>query len=436
VFCRKRKIAFSNILLRHKDRTTSHFVKMEKSSPDIDLIRTNSLVSTLDKVIQFSLFTFVAFSMFSISVTQISFAVGALASLCKVHATKSWKELRGTCVGITILCFCLACVLSIVTSVDFESSLKLLKKLLQFIILFWVANAVQDVKQRDLLFKLVIIAGVATALNGLMPLLKPSFFAPERLYAGVRPVGTMGVPSTFSGLLMIAGLVAMGRLLFHKPIEYWVIGSVGVIGLCLLITITRQAWLGFFIGSFALIFLWNKKFILLLPLILVGLFLFAPEGITKRMKSITNLKSGAIYERVLSWKGGWKIFKNHPITGCSFKCVDSIYSQYPDPSNRIAHFRGMHSNLFQLLVDTGIVGLMTWLSIWVAYFIEIFKRRRALREKMYQGNAMGILMGSSAAVLGFLVGGLFETTIYDSEISMLIYFLMGLSLSNATKQTP
>jgi putative inorganic carbon (hco3(-)) transporter len=406
---------------------------MEKLLPDTNLSETNHMVPVLDKVIQFSLFTFVVFSMFSISVTQISFAIGAITSLVKTHLTKSWKELRGTYVGIAILCFCLACVLSIITSVDFGSSLKLLKKILQFIILFWVANAVQDEKQRDLLFKLVIVAGVAAALNGLLPLLKPGFFSPEMIYGGSRPVGTMGVPSTFSGILMIAGLVTLGRLLFQKPKKYWVFGALGVISLCLLLTFTRQAWLGFLIGVVFLLFVWNKKFLLFIPFLLVGLLLFAPEGIKDRLHSYTNLKDGAFQQRVSTWKGAWEILKDHPITGCGFKCVDSIYSQYPDPSGKIAHYRGMHSNLFQLLVDTGIVGLGTWLSIWVAYFIEIFKRRRTLTQENFQDNAW-ILMGSSAAVLAFIVGGFFETNIYDSEVAMLVYFLMGISLTTVKKQ--
>jgi hypothetical protein len=214
---------------------------MEELLANTDSSETNHMVPALDKVIQFSLLTFIAFSMFSISVTQISFAIGAIASLLKTHLTKSWKELRGTYVGIAILCFCLACVLSISSSVDLENSLKLLKKIVQFIILFWVANAVQDEKQRDLLFKLVIVSGVASSLNGLLPILTPKFISPESLYGSLRPVGTMAVPSTFAAIMMIVCSVTLGRFLFHKPKEYWVLGSLGVIGSCLLFSMTRQA---------------------------------------------------------------------------------------------------------------------------------------------------------------------------------------------------
>jgi O-antigen ligase len=407
---------------------------MEKFLPDTNSSEANHMVPVLDKVIRFSLFTFVAFSMFSISVTQISFAIGAIASLLKTHLTKSWKELRGTYVGIAVLCFSLACVLSLITAVDFGSSLKLLKKLLQFIILFWVANAVQDEKQRDLLFKLVIVTGVASALYGILPLINPSLFSQDSLYGGKRIIGTMSVPSTFSGIIMIAALAALGRLLFHKPKEYWVIGSLGVIVLSLLLSITRQAWLGFFIGSIFLVFIWNKKFFFMIPILLVAVLLFSSEDITDRIYSFTNLKDKTLQARVFLWKGGWEIFKDHPLTGCGYKCVDSIYSQYSDPSGWIAHYRGLHSNIFQLLIDMGIIGLGAWICIWMAYFVEIFKQLRNKAKEASQNNSTGVLMGASAAVLAFLVGGVFESNFYDSEVTMLLYFLIGLSLAQ-TQET-
>jgi len=232
---------------------------------------------------------------------------------------------------------------------------------------------------------------------------------------------------------MLVGLLALGRFLFHKPKEYWVLGSVGIIGLSLLLSFTRQAWLGYLIGALFMLFILNKKYLLVIPLLLAGLLLFAPDRVADRILTFKNLKDKSLQARVSLWKGGWEIFKDHPITGCGYKCVDSIHSQYPDPSGWVEHYRGMHSNIFQLLVDTGIIGLGLWISIWVAYFMEIFQRWRTLTEDASQNNSKGILMGASAAVLAFLTGGFFETNIYDSEVAMLLYFLMGLSLAMVKK---
>jgi O-antigen ligase len=182
------------------------------------------------------------------------------------------------------------------------------------------------------------------------------------------------------------------------------------------------------------VFFWNKKYFLLIPILLAGALLFAGDGITERIYSFTNLKDKSLQARVYLWKGGWKMFKDHPVTGCGYKCVDAIYSQYSDPSGWVAHYRGLHSNIFQLLIDIGIVGLGVWICIWVTYFVEIFKRLRNIATEVSQNNSTDILMGASAAVLAFLVGGAFESNFYDSEVTMLIYFLMGLSLAQ-TKET-
>ena len=403
------------------------FVKTEQFFPETNSPITHPAVSALDKLIQFSLFTFVAFSMFSITITQIAFSIGSISWLWKVHLTQTWKEVIGTRVGIAIFCFCLACLVAVGTSVDLEHSFIHLKKLLQFIVFFWVINTVQNEKQRDLLIGTLIVAGIVAAMYGLSPYWQADLLEVGRIH------GTRSTVATFAGILMLTGLTTLGWFLFHEPRKYWVLGCAGIIGICLLLTLSRHAWLGFFIGAAFLLFFWNKKYLLIIPLLIVGLLFFAPANIKDRMHTFGNIGENSFQSRVILWQGGWKIFKDYPITGCGFKCVDAIHSQYPDPKGYLAFYRGMHNNIIQLLVDTGLVGLGLWISIWVTFFIEAFKRWQALAEKASQDNAQGLLMGSLAGVIGFLVGGLFETNFYDSEIVMLLYFIMGLSLAKVKK---
>jgi len=399
--------------------STRHFL------PNIRSLDIDDVVPILDKLIQFSLYTFVIFCTLSISVTQISFAIGVLAWLTKVHLTHTWNKIYRTSVGLPILCFCLASILAVITSVDYAASLSHLKKIFQFAILFWVANTVTNEKQKDLLIKLLIISGVIAAIIGFSQAWSTAVTLQTRV------AGTMSVYMTFAGILMLVGLIASGRYLFNDTKEKWVMVATGIIIFCLLLTLTRQAWLGFFVGFLVLIIFYNKKYLLAIPFAIIGLLLFAPESIKDRMLSLIDLSDWTFQARIFLWQGGLEIFKDHPITGCGFKCVDVLHTQYPDPSGYIARHRGMHNNIIQLLVDTGILGLATWLSIWAYYFLAIYKQ---LNKKIINSVTKGLVIGSLAAVISFLVGGMFETNFYDSEVVMLLYFIMGLAIAETSKK--
>ena len=94
---------------------------------------THRLTPVLDKVLTLSLILFVMFSMFSISITQIAFAVGTVAWLTKASLNNSLKQVRFP-LGIPFLLFISACVLAVVTAVDPGYSVKPLKKLLQILL--------------------------------------------------------------------------------------------------------------------------------------------------------------------------------------------------------------------------------------------------------------------------------------------------------------
>ena len=114
------------------------------------------------------------------------------------------------------------------------------------------------------------------------------------------------------------------------------------------------------------------------------------------------------------------------MTGCGFRCVDLVNSQYPDPTGHVARYRGMHNNLIQVAVDTGILGLTAWLGIWFCFFRFLYHKTIVLEK---EDAERWVTLGSAAAVLAFLAAGFFETNFYDSEVAMVLYFIMALPFS-------
>ncbi len=421
----------------------------------------------LNKIILVSLFTFAAFSMFSISIAQIAAGVGGTAWLFRTHITKDWHGQYWP-LGIPITLFTLACIVAVIFAYDTSYSYKELKKLLEILIFFWVVNCVREKCLRDSLSTLLIISATLACLYG--------FYQGWNDGVGIlhRTEGTMSVYMTFAGIIMLAGMHASGKLLFRRPVDPLLLPALLIISFCLLLTYTRQAWFGFLIGLFFLISIWRKKQTAIISSVIIVLILAYGSEIRSKLDDLTakqktvTLDSGkqikiwqwgdsTSYEntsdmpvlighlkyrinrmlnpvedntflmRKVLWKGGLEIFKDHPLTGCGFKCVDLIHTQYPDPTGHISRLRGMHNNFIQLAVDTGVLGLSAWLSIWVCFFRIMYKRAKTLASDQ---SSKWVIAGSSAAVIAFLAGGCFESNLYDSEVNMLLWFIMAMPFAD------
>ena len=189
--------------------------------------------------------------------------------------------------------------------------------------------------------------------------------------------------------------------------------------------LTRQIWLGFFAGSLMLLFYKKRILVLVIPILIILLLFLVPQTISNRMLSIFDFEQQSNNARILVWKAGWQVFKDHPVTGCGLSCLQTINDDYADHPI-LQDFQHVHSNPLQIAVDTGIIGLLSWCFIWVAYLRLLFIKY----QRMGRGHPHEwVILGSTSVVLGFLTAGMFENTFYDSEISMVLYFIMALPMA-------
>jgi O-antigen ligase len=373
----------------------------------------------LDKIISFSLMSFVCFSFFSISLTQISCGVGGLAWMAKCYLNRSWKE-QIFPLKIPFLLFVVACLVAVLGAVDFSESYKSLKRMLEILIFFWAVNCIRSEEMRERLSLLLIASATLSTLTGFYAAWK------DGVAIYVRVEGTMSVYMTYAGLLMLALLLASGKLIFAPKENKWLRPAIVLIAVCLLLTFTRQAWLGVLVGIFFLIWFRKKSLLWFMPVVIGVIFLISPMQIKNRIDSLINFNDPNLQIRLALWQGGWLVFKDHPLTGCGFKCIDAVNQDYPDPTGNIKRLRGLHNNFVQLAVDTGLFGVVSWISIWVVYFMTLYRRLASMSDNSpYRRD----IMASVAAVIGFLTAGLFETNFYDAEVSMVLYFIMALPMT-------
>ena len=100
------------------------------------------------------------------------------------------------------------------------------------------------------------------------------------------------------------------------------------------------------------------------------------------------------------------------------------YERYALPDAVKKRTSHVHSTPLQILVERGVLGLAAWLWIWVAFIAKGIGLLRRLPEDAARERAL--VVGSLAAIVGFLVAGLSEYNFGDSEVVLVAWALMAL----------
>ena len=207
----------------------------------------------------------------------------------------------------------------------------------------------------------------------------------------------------------------------------------------MLLSFVRGAYVGFTASVIYLLrpYWTNRRIFLqrilpvLLLFILVATF-FSPASVRQRVEAIFNLNTGSTQVRLVQWKYALQIIADHPLIGVGWRDLQPVLRQYatPDPNLpehvkkdvfSIGHF---HSTYLTILACLGVSGLAVFLWLMAAAW-------RKLGELMkLAGNEEQrlVIYASRAAMIGFLVAGIFDWTFGDAEVVTMFWFVIGMGL--------
>ena len=299
-----------------------------------------------------------------------------------------------------ILAYFGAILLSLLVTVDFNLSFwgdaeRMLGifHLLHFLILYFVIiTAFRTWKDWKLLFFSSVIVATAESYLGLQ---------------GLAAYGTIGNTAYVSGYL-IFNLFFAG-LLFLRENNKWLrwlyILPVALMLLEFRRANTSGAIIGLAISILLFLFLYgyfnrNKKIKywtlgVFTVLVLTIIFLFSQSNAAwfkanSRLSNLTANKS-TFQTRLISWSGAARDFKSHPLLGVGYGNFAIIFdrqfdAKFYDYSRTETYFDRAHNNLIDIASTTGSLGLVTYLSIFVALFYYLFKRARPLLKSYRSGS--------------------------------------------------
>lgn len=272
--------------------------------------------------------------------------------------------------------------------------------------------------------------------------LLPGTTPEERLGIGIwtqgrdrRATGFFNHWTTYSESLQLLGSLVFGLLvaLPRKRSKWGALLVLALLAICgaLLLTVVRASWAAFLISATVIALLglrWRSLLVIgacALPLILVGFFVLHQ----KRNVGFFDRNDDSIRWRQTVQREGLQLLTSKPrhlLIGVGMDSIKSHWREWNlfDQGRRpMGH---MHSDYLQISLERGVPALIAWLVLMAVYAHMLWR----LRGRVQQDNWIerGIVLGAFGGLVGFMISGLVHYNWGDSEVVMIFYLIMGLSL--------
>ncbi|MFZ0547415.1 MAG: O-antigen ligase family protein [Candidatus Promineifilaceae bacterium] len=292
------------------------------------------------------------------------------------------------------------------------------------------------------LVKVILLTGAGAAVIGIVLWVLPDFTANDILnvlqrvgYPGgfviryieenpalsERAIGTSVDPNALGGLLLMIGALAGPQLVAKRPtFPRWIIlGIIGLIFLCLVLTFSRGAMLGLMAGLGYIAVLRYRR---LIPYLAVAglLFLLLPftqDYIGRFLEGVQGTDL-ATQMRFGEYRDAFSLISRYPLFGVGF-------AGSPD----IDLYLGVASVYLTIGQQMGFLGLFSFAAVILTVFGYAYFNRQHFKRNVQMDP---VWLGLHAAVVGGLVAGVFDHYLFNIDFHHAVtvfWFLVGLAVA-------
>ena len=258
--------------------------------------------------------------LLGISVSQILLAI-ALGVLLLSGLPLRWPP-----VSKPLGLFLLWTLVALAFSPDPRGGMDQVRKMIVFLMLLVVYSSVRSLAAAKWLTLAWMAVGTFTAGRGLLQFARDVAGARAahadlyHFYIADRIRGFMSHWMTFSGQELFVLLLLAAFLLFAPDVKQrlWLaIPCALAVGIALILSDTRSIWIASVVAGFYLLWGWQRKAALAMPLVLAIGLMVAPAALQKRALSIVKpeKQTDSNEHRKICWITGWQMIKAHPLLG-------------------------------------------------------------------------------------------------------------------------
>jgi len=301
--------------------------------------------------------------------------------------------------------FCFWCLISIFYSIDKHISIADFFRIFSPIMFYiLILNEIKENRHINLLILIVILSSLIPVFYGFYQFVTHTGFVRHGI---MRINSTFMFPNSFGFYLSLISLITLNQISLErqKQMKVFLFSILALNVICLILTGTRTAFIGFLIGLVTYIFLSPKKKYMLYIFLLIYLVLLTQPQIKERIfqpiKSLSVLqkktypitiksnlpKKKELWEmntwewRIYYWKYVWQTFTKKPILG------------YGIGTSKLAIYQNIHrkaliphNDYLRLLVEVGIIGFSLYIisfGFLIFDFIRFFVRASEHKYRAY-----------------------------------------------------
>ena len=384
-----------------------------------------SLKEGSEKLAFLSLAGCISLDLVSIAASQVLLALTTVAYLWMLRRRQGEfvPQLRSI---LPLAAFAVWTIIAALASSNILLGLTITKKFFLFLLIFLVPHIVRGEGRLSWIHKAVFSVALISSLGGLL-----QFLADPHRDLLHRITGFMGQWMTYSGLLMLA-LILLGAYASCHGLRgiKWILPVFILICLALIVSQTRNAWMGAVAGMGALFLIRKPR---AFPLLLVGviaIYIISPASIKQRIQSGLDMNDTTTRTRIECFYTSMRLIQDNPWFGVGPKNV-----KYEALKYRREHefpdwvYQHMHNNILQVAAETGIPGLLLWLWFMIRLAWDALRCYRQANSSAFAGGSMirrEALTASAAALaswVALMVAGMTEYNFGDSEVLTLFLFI-------------
>lgn len=345
-------------------------------------------------------------------------------------------EFRTDGMGFMVVLLLLIYLMAAVTSFAPLKSITIWAVYFAFMTFYFVViNTVKTAKQLKVILTVFCLSGFLVCLYGILQYVfgwnVTQAWIDEEMFEDIkmRVYSTLENPNVLGEYILLVIPVCIALMWKKKSFLAKLVfaGMAAVMGVTLILTFSRGCWLGLmFAAAVFVTFAAGKLWGLAIPVLPV-IPMVLPESIINRFTSIGDMGDSSTSYRVFIWMGTLLMLKDFWLSGIGpgTEAFTQVYPFYSYSSVVAPH---SHNLFLQVLVESGILGILTFLTLIILFVKQLCVGHQAFGK----GHTLSVvLVGIGAGVLGFLVQGMFDNCFYNYRVFMIFWSVLALGSAAA-----